>query len=96
MAVNEYEIGGGGKFGGEGGQAADSNFDFRIEGLERVAGRDDQGGRSPASDGLGCEGKQYCRIGIGDEQDSGAGWNVGNGGADGADYVDPYAGRDQC
>ncbi len=95
VGVNEYEIGKGREFGGEGWQIADAQFDFGIEGIERVMGGEEERGSSPLGDGSGGEREQNGRIEIGDEQDAGSGWKVRRRRADRANQINLRTG-DEC
>lgn len=96
LCMNENEVGGGSEFGGEGGEIAEVQFDFGGEGVERIAGREQEGGGSARVDGAGGERKQNCRIRIGDEEDSGSGREVGERRADWANYVDDVSRRENA
>ena len=94
--VNEDEVGGRGKFGYESREVAEAQFDFGMQGVERVAGREEKGGGSAGVDGAGGQWKQPRRMRIGDEQDAGSGRDVGKRRADGADYVKGDTGSDEA
>lgn len=92
VGVDKYDIGRGRKLGGQRWEIAETQFDLGIEGVERVAGREEKCGGAPASDGPGRKWKQRGRVGIGDEQDPGSGGEVGRRCADRADHIHPCAG----
>lgn len=93
VGVNENPVGQHGKFGGKLGQVAHADFDFRVEGVERIRPGEKQGGGSTVGDGLRSEREQDGWIRVGDQGQAGSGWEAADVNPHRADQVQRCAGR---